>query len=174
MKKKKKDTNLNIIKSFWRNFRYLQLAHFQQLFIITSAVWITHSVFCANCADFLTQKLSKCIMNSVQRLFGLSSNCQLGSRPSFPPLLLNTINCRLEGRTRVCEHAKREVAPPLSECSQHCGPLGFAGCQAAVTHGAACLFFSALLLTIWSRRVIGTRCITDLSACVNVCVYKSV
>lgn len=31
------------------------------------------------------------------------------------------------------------------------------------------LIFSALFLTIWSIRVIGTRCITDLSLCVRVC-----
>lgn len=36
------------------------------------------------------------------------------------------------------------------------------------------LIFSALFLTIWSIRVIGTRCITDLSLCVRVCVYMCV
>lgn len=42
------------------------------------------------------------------------------------------------------------------------------------SHPPSCvLIFSALFLTIWSIRVIGTRCITDLSLCVRVCIIYS-
>lgn len=43
------------------------------------------------------------------------------------------------------------------------------------SHPQSCvLIFSALFLTIWSIRVTGTLCITDLSLCATVCVYMCV
>lgn len=75
---------------------------------------------------------------------------------------------------------KKRVAPTIAMLFQHRGPLGFAGCQAAVTHRAVCLFslpsswpygawgsyghgVSQICLCVWKCAF--TR------ACACVCVY---
>lgn len=70
--------------------------------------------------------------------------------------------------------SEKRVVPIIAMLLQHHEPRGFAGCQAVVTYRAVCLFSLPSFLTIWSARVTGTLCITDLSLCVRECVYMCV
>lgn len=57
--------------------------------------------------------------------------------PSQPPCLYTTLQCVKQDRSIGTE---KRVVPTIAMLLQHHGPLGFTGCQAAVTHRAVCLF----------------------------------